>query len=841
VNLSRTAKTVVVGLLMTAVVLIVASASGQAAESGLTKLGRAPSLPAGSSAAGALPGTTAVNALVTLQPRDPAALAAYADAVSTPGSDVYHQYLTVAQFAERFGPTSAQIAAVRASLAAQGLAPGQPAADGLSVPVTASAGSLARAFSTSFERYRLAGGATGFANTSAPSVPTGVAGLVQGVVGLSSLAVERPLGLRSSRSPATPLNAGGAAQAADVTPPDETAPCAPAHKVSAEDGSYTADEIASAYGLSSLHSAGDDGSGTTVALFELEPYSATDLSAYRTCYGTTTSVTNESVDGGAGTGSGSGEAALDIEDVIGLAPAAAIRVYEGPNNAAGVYETYAKIISDDTAQVVSTSWGTCESVEGVSAAEAENTLFQEAATQGQTVFAAAGDSGAQDCGGSSRTQAVDDPASQPYVTGIGGTSLPSSAGGGETVWNDGSPYGAGGGGVSTLWPRPSYQASAAKSQTSTTCGPGGDTCREVPDASADADEDTGYVIYYKGTWQTTGGTSGAAPTWASLAALADASPACDKAHVGFVNPILYQAAASSYSSYFNDVTSGNNAYDGVSGFYAGTGYDMASGLGTPKGAAVASAMCGKGISSSSSATSSSATTIPAPRSTSVVTLGRPAAQTGRLALSEHLHLQAGDSSGLSLSYAAKGLPAGLALDGRSGLISGKPTRVGRSSVSVTAMDSRGNSATVTFEWTVEGKPRVKTSLRRADGDRPKLTVAVSAGRLEPDIRKIVVSAARGTIRFSGRALRSDHGGLARTGAGHRLKAAVRVSRGSLVVTLPRASAREAVLRLSAPQISLAAWLTVDSAPRRGASVRLTLTITDAAGISTVLRVRVADL
>jgi subtilase family serine protease len=831
----------VVVLLMTVVVLIVAGASGQAAQSSLTKLGRAPSLPPGSSAVGALPESTAVNALVTLQPRDPAALAAYADAVSTPGSGVYHQYLTVAQFAQRFGPASAQIAAVRASLAAHGLAPGQPAADGLSIPVTASAGSLAKAFSTSFERYRLAGGATGFANTSAPSVPTGVAGLVQGVVGLSSLAVQRPLGLRSSRSPATALNAGGAARAADVATADETAPCSPARTVSASDGSYTADQIASAYGLSSLHSAGDAGSGTTVALFELEPYSPSDVSAYRACYGTTTSVTNESVDGGAGTGSGLGEAALDIEDVIGLAPAAAIRVYEGPNTAAGVYETYAKIISDDTAQVVSTSWGTCESVEGLSAAEAENTLFQEAATQGQTVFAAGGDSGAQDCGGSRRTQAVDDPASQPYVTGIGGTSLPSSAGGGETVWNDGSPNGAGGGGVSTLWPRPSYQTSAAKSQTSTTCGAAGDVCREIPDASADADEDTGYVIYYKGSWQTTGGTSAAAPTWAALAALADASPACGRAHVGFVNPVLYRAAASSYSSYFNDVTSGNNSYDGVSGFSAGTGYDMASGLGTPKGAALASAMCGKGISNSSSGASGSSTTIPAPTSSSLVTLDRPAAQTGRLGLSEHLGLQARDSSGLSLSYAARGLPVGLALKARNGLISGKPTRVGRGTVSVTAIDSRGSSATVTFEWTVEARPRVTTSLRRADGDRPKLTVAVSAGRLEPDIRKIVVSVAGGTIRFSGRALRSDHGSLARTRSGHRLKAAVRVSRGSLVVTLARAAAREAVLRLSAPQISLAAWLTVDSAPRRGASVRLTLTITDAAGISTVLRIRVANL
>jgi subtilase family serine protease len=834
----------VVGLVMTVVVLIISGASGQAAESGLTELGRAPALPAGSSAVGPLPQTTAVNAVVTLRPQDPDALAAYADAVSTPGSDAYHQYLTVTQFAQLFGPTDAQIAAVRASLTAHGLEPGPPAADGLSIPVTASAGSLARAFSTSFERYRVAGGATGFANTSAPSVSTGVAGLVQGVVGLNSLAVPRPLGLASSRSPAAASNAGAAARAADLTAASETAPCSAASTQSKKDGSYTADQIASAYGLSSLHNAGDAGSGTTVALFELEPYSASDISAYRACYGTTSSVGNESVDGGAGTGSGSGEAALDIEAVIGLAPAAAIRVYEGPNNGAGVYETYAKIISDDTAQVVSTSWGTCESVLGLGAAEAENTLFEEAATQGQTVFAAAGDSGAQDCGGNSRTQAVDDPASQPYVTSIGGTTLPSSSGGGGTVWNDGYPNGAGGGGVSALWPRPGYQASAAEPQASTICGSAIYSCREVPDASADADEDTGYVIYYDGSWQTTGGTSAAAPTWAALAALADASPACDRAHVGFVNPALYQAALSSYSTYFNDVTSGNNTYHRVTGFSAGTGYDMASGLGTPKGAALVSAMCARGVpngSPGSGSASSAATTIPPPTSPSLVTLSRPAAQTGRLGLPERLRLDAADRSGLSLRYAARGLPAGLAINARSGLISGKPTRVGRGAVSVTAIDSRGNSATVSFEWTVEGRPRVDTSLRRGEGGRPKLTVEVSAGRFEPDIRKIVVSAAGGTIRFSGRALRSHHASLARTGAGQRLKATFRVSGGSLVVTLRRARAREAVLRLSAPQISLAAWLTVDLAPRRGASVRLTVTVTDAVGARTVVRVRVADL
>ena len=133
---------------------------------------------------------------------------------------------------------------------------------------------------------------------------------------------------------------------------------------------------------------------------------------------------------------------MDIEDVIGLAPEATIDVYQAPNSSnADVLDVYSTIVDDDTEPVVSTSWGECEPDQDASDSSfriSEQGLFEQAATQGQTVFAAAGDNGSTDCYGDAelaeRSQLyVDDPASQPYVVGVGGTSI---VGGSETVWND---------------------------------------------------------------------------------------------------------------------------------------------------------------------------------------------------------------------------------------------------------------------------------------------------------------------------------------------------------------------------------------------------------------------
>jgi subtilase family serine protease len=676
-------------LLLTVSAMLLLSVSARAAGGPLVKFGPRPVVPLNARSLGPLGQSVSIQATVTLEPRQPEALAAYAQDVSTPGSSVYHHYLSVAQFSQRFGPTEPQVNAVLAALRARGLQPGPVAANRLSIPVTASSARLATAFFTSFERYRLPGGRTAFANTAAPSLGAGVASLVQGVLGLSTLAVRKPLDLRRA--------APRAHSAATPTAGGPTEPCTNATDQAQSAGSYTANQIASAYGLSSLYSAGDPGSGVTVALYELEPYSSSDIAAYQNCYGTNASVSNVSVDGGAsGTGAGSGEAALDIEDVIGLAPQANLLVYQGPNSGAGAYDTYSAIISEDRAQVISTSWGLCESQQGSSAASAENTLFQEAAIQGQSIFAASGDAGTTGCtdnaGHPLPEQAVDDPASQPYVTSVGGTTL-SSIGPppAEAVWNDGAANGAGGGGVSTLWARPAYQASPYYvTQSSITCGSSGHACREVPDVSASADENAGYVIYYNGGWTSFGGTSAAAPTWASLTALADASASCAGTAVGFANVALYRAASSGYSTNFNDITTGNNSYDGVNGYSATAGYDMASGLGTPKGSALAAALC-TGSSDS-------------------VTVTDPGNQTSTAGTAiAPLTATATSSSGTTVTYSASNLPTGLSIDGSTGEVSGTPTLAGTWSVTLRAVDAEWRVGTTSFTWVVNAAPTTTTT------------------------------------------------------------------------------------------------------------------------------------
>ena len=657
------------------------------------RVGAAPRYPAGARAVGALSSSTAVPILVALSPRDPAALASYASAVSEPGSSLYHHFLTVAQFRARFAPTSPQIAAVEASLRSHGLAPGTVTANGLLIPVRTSAGRLASAFGTSFEQVKLASGRTAYANTRAPQFDASVAGLIQGVIGLDTLTRPHALSLELPHASAGHSGPRVAHAAAATGGPQ---PCSAASSAAPGQYAYTANELAGAYNFNTLYGNGDEGAGINVALFELEPNSTSDIAAYQSCYGTSTTVNYIKEDGGAGTGSGQGEAALDIEDVIGLAPKATIDVYQAPNSNTGLIDNYSAIVDKDTDQVVSTSWGECESESGASIISEEGTLFEQAATQGQTIYAAAGDDGSTDCGTSSL--AVDDPGSQPYVTGVGGltmstTSYPPS----ETVWNESTNLaGSGGGGISISHTMPTYQSGAPSSlnvinshSSGTRCGaPSGSYCREVPDVSADADPYTGYLIYYEGSWAGIGGTSAAAPLWAAFTALVDASSSCAGKSIGFANPLLYNAAASGYSSDFTDVISGNNDYtpDGyLGGLYpAGTAYDMASGLGSPDGATLPAALCG--------GESTTANT---------VTVTNPGSQTSTVGTAVSLQIKASDSaSGQTLTYSASGLPAGLSINSSSGLISGTPTTAGSSSVTVTAKDTTGASGSTSFSWTV---------------------------------------------------------------------------------------------------------------------------------------------
>ena len=592
---------------------LTSAASAAAAAAAPHRIGAAPHIPAGAVRDTAPSGSTTVQLSVGLNPRDPSALNAYAEAVSTKGSSDYHHYLAKGQFGSVFGPNQATVDQVTSALKAAGLHPGKPTADGLSIPITTTLSAAAKALGTSFAGYKLQNGAAAYANTTAPELPTAVAADVSGISGLDSL-TQRTTDLvrRNPNSAAAPAAADSRLSA--VTPAASSGPqlCTSAaaslkKSISATDGDgYTSAELlASDYNME--HTA-TSGAGVTVGLLELENYSPSDLATYQACYGTHVKVSTVKASpaptaapgGDVGT-----ESLLDMEDIASLAPGVSIIDYEGANSDAGDLAAFGAMVTQDNASVLSISWGSCE-FDAAASLNQESNLLLEAATQGQSVFAASGDDGATACYSSGPkdpnelTASVLDPASQPFITAVGGTSLPSN-----TAWNDGLPDpkrgggGASGGGVSNAWELPpslDYQSGFSLAGYTSKCGAAsGDVCREVPDVSALADEDNGYPIYGGGAWFVEGGTSGAAPTWAALTAIADAQPAC-KANgpLGFLDFALYQTAstASGYSSDFTDVTSGNNIlYNKKVGYQAKTGYDLVTGLGEPNAANLTSTLC----------------------------------------------------------------------------------------------------------------------------------------------------------------------------------------------------------------------------------------------------------
>jgi subtilase family serine protease len=768
------------------------------------RIGTAPLPPPGATLLAGAAAVKSMQLTVALQPRDPAALSAYASAVSTAGSPAYRHYLTPSEFRARFAPRRTTLVRVQAQLRRQGLQTTGVMANGLAIRVRGSSAAIEHAFRLSLVRVRLADGRDAVYNSAAPAVPLSVAPDIQAVIGLSSLAVMQRLDITHGQALAAgaahgghtrlvPTISGHAAQAATGGPQ----PCATAADIAPGQGAYTANEIASAYGFSGVYATGDLGQGVTVGVYELESDAPSDIAAYQRCYGTHTQVSYVKVDGGAGTGPGQGEAALDIEQLIGLAPDAKLLVYQGPNNnsdnpGTGPYDTLAAMITQDKVQVITNSWGECEALEGASDAQAENTLLQEAAVQGQTFVSAAGDSGSEDCwttppgGDPNNSLAVDDPASQPFATAVGGTTLsqigPPPA---ETVWNDDNPdvnyaafgvqQGAGGGGISSLWQMPAFQSGAPAAlgvinanSSGQPCGlAAGSYCREVPDVSANADPMTAYLDYWNGNgsahgesgWQGTGGTSGAAPLWAALFALADASRACRGTQIGFADPSLYALAAQSQATYFNEITTGNNDFTptgNTSGLYpASPGYNMASGLGSPKAAALVPALCQQAVS-----------------------VGDPGAvytfdhQHVRLRL--HAALAAGQSG--TLRFHSARLPLGLHLDRATGVISGRVRLPGVRTVTITASSSTGESGTIRFQWAVARLPQVSAVLA-GSSQAPALTVHARAGAYEPGLREVVIALPR--------ALRLVGPGAVRvlTPAGRRLAHSARLSGQILTIKL----------------------------------------------------------
>jgi kumamolisin len=295
-------------------------------------------------------------------------------------------------------------------------------------------------------------------------------------------------------------------------------------------------------------------------------------------------VISVSVDGGTNSpstpDSADGEVMLDIEVAGAIAPAANIVVYFAPNTDQGFLDAITTAVHDSANQpsVISISWGSAESQWTSQALTNFDDAFQAAAAVGVTVCVAAGDNGSSD-GLNDGSNHVDFPASSSFALGCGGTTLQASNEQivSEVVWDDLPNGGATGGGVSDVFPLPAWQNGVSVPSPS-----GQNGGRGVPDVAGDADPNTGYNVLVDGETAVFGGTSAVAPLWAGLVARINQQLGKP---VGFLNPLIYAQAVEAAA--FHDITDGNNG-----SFNAAAGWDPCTGLGSPDGAKLLTALTG---------------------------------------------------------------------------------------------------------------------------------------------------------------------------------------------------------------------------------------------------------
>jgi subtilase family serine protease len=610
----------------------ISSANATTAAPVALKASAASPLPAGAVRIGAVPAATEIHVDVALNLGNPAGLTALLDGQANPKSPYFRDFVPKGEFGPLFGLSLSAIAQVRAELTALGLHPGQVDSGRTLIPVTATAAALEHAFGTTLVDYRLAGGRVAYANLSAPVVPAIIAPDVQGIVGLDDVAQAQHASYQLT-APVVAARTAAASVPSAVTPADKAIgpfaaspgalsvspsaaaakgaqPCSAATDEAVDLDGFTANQFAQHYGMNYLYTDGDLGQNIHVAVAELEPNLATDIAAYEACYGITTPVSYINVDGGAGTGDGSGEAALDIENIAGLAPDTIIDDYEAPNAAAtSLLDIVTEVADRDADKVLSVSWGLCEADADDALLTAFGTEYEKLDAEGITALGAAGDYGPAGCSTAATpnaTVSAVSPASTPYGLSVGGTTMDSATEfSAETTWNgSGTTAGGAGGGGNSDFCMPAYQHQSPAvmglistySEKGTGCASPG-YLRETPDVSADASGSAPYIIYYDGMWTGFYGTSASTTLVAAEAALIDTSPYCsssgwDSGKIGMLPQGLYaQASIDSNFIYLGDsgvlqdITSGNTddtATGSPAGLYPATkGYDLASGLGAP--------------------------------------------------------------------------------------------------------------------------------------------------------------------------------------------------------------------------------------------------------------------
>ncbi|MGB3462492.1 MAG: S53 family peptidase [Rhodanobacter lindaniclasticus] len=584
---------------------------------------------------GLAPTDQSVTVSLVLRLRHEAELENYVRQTATPGSANFQKFLTTAQFAERYGATDAQIAKVQGYLGQHGLQ-GELLDNHMVISVRGTIGQFSQLFGTPVHNYVSRKTGQRFHRPARPLVmPVGLGDNVILASGLSNEWHYVPH--HTSKLPVTNLQLANppttlSAQARTAAAGNPTATGVP--------GQYTVGDVANMYNINPLYQRGITGKGSTLAIVTLATFDPADAEDYWAAIGLDTKpnrITQVHVDGGGGT-NGADETTLDVQQAGGLAPQANIIVYDAPNAGSGFVDAFARAVSDNQADSISASWGLGEifnfaalNVDGarntdttdVGDLRAYHQIFLEAAVQGQSMFAASGDSGAYDTvralgtgdgpGDFNAPLTVDSPASDPYITAAGGTTVPvkfvNSSGqvvlsiDQESVWGwdyllpfvpsrDYVFSVGGGGGVSVYWRQPMYQLFTSgterseKKQTLTyndpATGPytylklpGNFHGRNLPDISLNADPETGYLLVFQGGLYSSGGTSFVAPQLNGITALLRQSTGH---RIGLWNPHMYllqNLFGYGKWSAFNRISAGNNW------FYAGNGhYNPGAGIGT---------------------------------------------------------------------------------------------------------------------------------------------------------------------------------------------------------------------------------------------------------------------
>jgi len=602
-------------------------------------------------AAANVAGQSQMSVTVSLKLRDTEQMESLLQAVYTAGGPSYRKFLSPREFAAKFGPTSETIARVTRHFQKAGLQVAQ--ITGTHLSVAGSAAAMQTEFGVQLHAFEVAPTATssGFrfrASTGAPQIDAEIADAVQSVDGLDTRPRFRPHLAHSiaAQSDGRLIDLPAAATPNAANPP----------------GSFTVTDFAKHYDVNPLYHAGVDGKGTTLGIVTLASFTPGDAYAYWQALGLNVNphrIHEVQIDGGSGPVSDAGgslETTLDVEQSGGLSPGSKLLVYEAPNTNQGFIDAFAKAIDSNAADTISCSWGEWEffdlAAQGnvvidpvtgtqTSSLQAEADLFAQAALQGQSMYVAAGDSGAYDDTGfftppswpirkGSVVLSVDDPAAQQWVTTMGGTTLagpqtfaisstqnltiniPT-----EQAWgwdyliplctdlgfdplSCGIYPGGGGGGVSAYVPLPIYQfgisgiRNTAFGQTQLDYSqtppavvgtlPGGFPGRNVPDLSLNSDPDTGYQVYYTDdknvfSIQTGwGGTSFAAPQFNGVTALYNQALGH---RVGLINFALYELArfGTAYQGFEAPL---RDIKEGDNWHYnAHQGYDQATGLGVP--------------------------------------------------------------------------------------------------------------------------------------------------------------------------------------------------------------------------------------------------------------------